>query len=286
MPTESIVGAANWVARQRANGKQVELTGESVAMMIEPPSAVAAAAVVTGHRSRVLTFPAPDLRRPLVDGAAHTVWRYQGDLARPAQPAPAPEATELTRTVANLAWTSPIAVYRLAARFADTPLPDLLGLLCHVPPAPDNMRWQNLLAVTPTYWPRLAQPWICVGILHHRPDEPWATSTRRQVLVDLAFGIEDWTTDAALFALVVAAWMEPAARPDVRELVRRRLDAARTTSRRRFMSIAPSIAELMLVTPEASADDRRTARRLLRALDSKGSLLSRVRAKLRRRPAR
>ena len=34
-------------------------------------------------------------------------------------------------------------------------------------------------------------------LLHHRTDEPWATSTRRRVLVELIWGVEDWITEAA-----------------------------------------------------------------------------------------
>jgi hypothetical protein len=49
-------------------------------------------------------------------------------------------------------------------------------------------------------------PWVCLSILHHATDEPWAASTRRQVLIDLAFGVEDWVSDSALFALVAAAY--------------------------------------------------------------------------------
>jgi hypothetical protein len=125
------------------------------------------------------------------------------------------------------------------------------------------MRWRRIRPAV-TYWPRLAQPWICAGLLHHEPAEPWATSTRRRVLVDLAFGIEDWTTDAALFALVVAAWTDPDARADVRDLVRRRLDAATSTRKRREMTIAESIADLMDIVPGATADDRKAAATLRR----------------------
>src|SRR2546429_8106533 len=79
----------------------------------------------------------------------------------------------------------------------------------------------------PGIWVRSVQVWVCLGILHHRTDEPWSTSRRRRLLVRLVFGIEDWGTEAALFALVTAAWGNPAVRQDVAAIVRQRLAGAR-----------------------------------------------------------
>lgn len=44
----------------------------------------------------------------------------------------------------------------------------------------------------------MSQAWACLGLLHHQADEPWPSSTRRQALVDLLSGVEDWATDAAM----------------------------------------------------------------------------------------
>ena len=137
------------------------------------------------------------------------------------------------------------------------PLADLLGLLAHLPGPPDTERWRFLAESTPTYWYRLLQPWVCLGLLSHREDEPWPTSTRRRVLTDLAFGIEDWVCDAALFALVTAAYQEPALRSGVRAMVRRRLDAAAAADR--LVTIEESLARLMLITPGCTAADRALA---------------------------
>jgi hypothetical protein len=102
---------------------------------------------------------------------------------------------------------------------------------------------------------------VCLGILHHAADQPWPSSTRREVLVDLAFGVEDWVADAALFALVTAAYREPAVREEVRQLVRARLDAAVAAHRlvTILVTIEESLAQLMLVTPGCRADDREVA---------------------------
>jgi hypothetical protein len=55
---------------------------------------------------------------------------------------------------------------------------------------------------------------------------------RREALVDLAFGVEDWVSDSALFALVADAYRKPEAHPETRRLVRDRLDAAVAASAR------------------------------------------------------
>jgi hypothetical protein len=78
---------------------------------------------------------------------------------------------------------------------------------------------------------------------------------------DLAFGVEDWVTDAALFALVTLAFREPGRRREVRDLVRARLDAAVDAGR--AVTIEESLAHLMLVTPGCTASDHAKARAVL-----------------------
>jgi hypothetical protein len=134
----------------------------------------------------------------------------------------------------------------------------------HIPP-PTGDNWATLQRTDPCYWPRFAQAYVCLGVLHHRPEEPWPVSTRRRVLVDIATGIEDWTTDAATFALVTAAWVDPLVRTDVAALVSRRFAGVRKAMRRRPVSIAISMASLVLLTPNVDDAVRRDARHLLAA---------------------
>jgi len=158
---------------------------------------------------------------------------------------------------------SPLAGYARARQLGQLPLDDLLGLLAHLPQPPDTPRWRHLATSTPTYWYRLMQPWVCLAILRHKEDEPWATSTRRHALTDLAMGVEDWVADAALFALVTAANRHPTIRTEVRGLVRARLDTAVAASKNRMVTIEESLAHLMLITPSCQPDDRKLARRVL-----------------------
>ncbi|MEU4162629.1 hypothetical protein [Actinoplanes sp. NPDC026670] len=256
MPSEAIINVANEVGARRARGEDLEVTelGLSAA---EPPSAMTACRRITGPvEIGVGDFPEPDIRLPLRNGR-HAVWRYAGSEPTPAVPAPSDAAIRTLHKVGGEPWASPLSAFVQAAPLGEVPLEQLLGLLAHLPGPPAMPRWEHLAKSTPAYWFRLLQPWACLGILRHREDEPWPESTRRAVLVDLAFGVEDWVSDAALFALVTAAFRDPGRRPEVRELVRARLDAAVAADR--LVTIEESLAHLMLVTPGCRPEDRAVA---------------------------
>jgi hypothetical protein len=257
MPSEAICNLANHVGAQRARGESIDVT-RSALSPAEPASAMTAARRVLGTiEVDVHAFPPPDLRVPLRHPARYSLWRYDGAEAVPAVPAPSAAAIRTLHEVGGEPWPSTLAGYVQAAPLGDLPVADLLGLLVHLPEPPDTPRWEHLARSTPTYWYRLLQPWVCLGILHHASDELWPASTRRQILVDLAMGIEDWTADAALFALVTAAHREPEPRAEVHALVRARLDAA--VAAPRPVTIEPSLAHLMLVTPGCTPGDRKVA---------------------------
>jgi hypothetical protein len=256
MPSEAIINLANEVGARRAKGEQLEVTGLGLSAA-EPASAMTACRRVTGPMEvGIAEFPPPDIRVPLRPGR-YQVWRYDGEEPVPAVPAPSAAAVQLLHEAGGEPWASPLSGYVQAAPLGNLSLEDLLGLLVHLPGPPDTQRWQILAKSTPTYWYRLMQPWVCLGILHHDTDEPWPTSTRRAVLTDLALGIEDWVVDSALFALVTAAYRDPAVREEVRSLVRTRLDAA--VAANRLVTIEDSLAKLMLVTPECLPEDRAVA---------------------------
>jgi hypothetical protein len=228
----------------------------------EPPTAMLAARrVIEPVGVQVSAFPAPDIRVALRRPAKYSIWRYDGVHPVATVGAPSAAAVAALHEVGDETWPSMLSGYLQAAPLGALALDDLLGLLAHLPDPPPTPRWSHLARSTPTYWYRLLGPWVCLGILHHAPDESWAASTRRQVLLDLAFGVEDWVCDAALFALVTLAYREPVHRREVRDLVRARLDAAVDAGR--VVTIEESLAQLMLVTPGCTASDHAKARGVL-----------------------
>jgi hypothetical protein len=132
---------------------------------------------------------------------------------------------------------------------------DLLALIALPPAAPDDEIGRALATHDPALWARCAQVWACLGLLHHRTDEPWARSARRRMLVDLADGGTDQITEAALFALVTSAWVEPDARADVAALMTRRLGEVAAAQH----PIAWSVAHLALATPDLEPNVRERA---------------------------
>lgn len=232
----------------------------------EPPSALLAfQRALPGSEVAIASAPQPDPRLSVPEafarGPIHTVglrlWSFAGPAARPAVAPPSEQAAAAVRGAATYPWRHLPGAYDDAVRLSGLPLRDLLGLLVH-PPEPLNE--------DPIVWPawiRRVQAWACLGIAHHRGDEPWIDSTRRSVLVDLAYGPDDWTCEAALLALAATAWTQPGPRSDIAELVAWRFLAALEAERTRPVTILDSLAHLVLATPGVHADIASLAREAL-----------------------
>lgn len=254
-PAEAICNLAIAVAKEHGDPEELRaMTMTAMFTALETPSAIAA--VRAALPGLTITPPppvlAPDIRVPLARGR-YQLWTYRGTDALPAVPVPSPEAVKALQAVAlqGAGWGHPVAAYDRGVGLSGLPLDDLLGLMAHGVPVPDDcVPWQRLRAVNPVYWPRLTQALACLGVLHHKPEEPWRDSARRAVLVDLVNGVEDWAADAAANALVVAAWTDPACRREVAEIVSARFAAAARAKRQREVTIAESLAHLVIITPE------------------------------------
>ncbi|HET6529769.1 MAG TPA: tetratricopeptide repeat protein [Actinoplanes sp.] len=147
----------------------------------------------------------------------------------PATTPPSAAAIDRIGRIARTGWAHPPAAYDAALELMLVEPADLLALVAF-PPEPA----------------RAARVWACLGLLHHGTDEPWMRSTRRRTLVELAVAGADQITEAALFALVTYAWIDPAARTDVAALVTGRLLGL---SRPVRTAVAGSVAQLALATP-------------------------------------
>lgn len=177
---------------------------------------------------------------PWLSGAPAAAPLPRGSLAGTSEPSE--EAVRRLRQVASLSWSHPPAAYDGAVQLIMVPPHELLALLAH-PPAD------------------VAAPeiWACLGLLHHGTEEPWLDSERRRLLLDLLDGGLDRVTEAALFALIVTAWIDPQARADVAAIVAGRLGEVGGRPGAR------SVAELAMATPDLSPAARATAAGLIRA---------------------
>lgn len=217
----------------------------------EPPSAMRLLRTeFPGLPVTVERTPSPDPRQPRRT-SVRQLWNYAGWQADPAVDRPSTLASERIRQLAQPVWHHPPAAYDTAVTLATLDVEDLLGLLVHPPSPPKEAE------IDPAGWLRCVQAWACLGMLHHRTDEPWPDSTRRRMLIDVAWGVEDWAAEAAVFALVTAAWVDPAVRPDVARVVAERFADAVDVAGHRSMPILWSLAHLALATPDL--DDRTAA---------------------------
>ena len=216
----------------------------------------------------VMDVPDPDIRRPILGGLTYQLWEYQDTTARARYPEPSPEAVAVLHRVAATGWGDPLAVHAKSAPLGELGDEDLLGLLTHMPPPPDREQWAETARRNPLYWPRVAQAWACLGWLHVRPEEPWPTSTRREVLHDLLFGPDDWTVDAAANALATAAWNSPDIRAEVQSMVMQRTLTAITASQSRSAEVVEPLGDLVLTTPGGDARLREPIRDILAMIRS------------------
>ncbi|WP_052391349.1 tetratricopeptide repeat protein [Streptomyces sp. NRRL B-24484] len=232
---------------------------------LEAPSAVAAVRLaLPTARVAFREVPEPDPRLPLRPVATR-VWTWRGAEPSPAVPPPSAAAAELVRDTAEIVWPSPPAAYDHAVRLAGLDPEDLVAVLAH-PPAPraDDLG-RALLAHQPELWVRAVQSFACLGLAHHRTDQPWEGSRRRAILLDLLLGPEDWTVEAAGFALVAVAWTHPGARTDIAERLVERLHHAAAAARSREVAMLPSLCALVLACPWADPAALDLARRLTAA---------------------
>jgi hypothetical protein len=201
----------------------------------------------------------PDPRKPLKPGIVQ--WRFEGVHASPALDPPSTAGSAaIAGQFAGLPWEPPPMMYEAAAPLAEIERDDLLASMVHPPRMPAG-GWHRL----PGLWERYIQTWCCLGLLHHRLEQPWSTSTRRQTLVELAYGVEDWITEAALYALITAAWMDPACRSDVAGLVEARYLMMREAAETRPLTIGVSVAQLVYITPGMPRKSRHHAMELTAA---------------------
>lgn len=226
-----------------------------------------------GNARELADAPKPldaDVRSVTGNGFGAPLWTYQGANVTAAVAAPGQEAVRRLRAVAESGnWSDPLGAHDRAAALRGLSEADLLGLVAHIP-LPGDESWLERWNAGPAYWARLAQAWACLGALHLDEEEPWFGSKRRNLLLRLLFGPEDWCVDAAAFALYVSALLHPDQRPDVAAAVGARYLHASLALGRRPAELHLPLAHVLLACPDMDPQLIAYARGLLawqRAVD-------------------
>jgi tetratricopeptide (TPR) repeat protein len=261
-PTEACVNVLRQVAPENRGGAiSMSLSA------LEVPSALAILRrECPGLELEIAGPPPADLVTALRPG--RQLWRYDGLTASPAVPPPSPASVELLTGVTVPSWPHPVAAYDRAMPLGQLPVDELLSLLVHPPARPADQA-----SLPECWWERSAQVFVCLGILHCRElssGTPGDTGAQRALLTGIAYGIEDWTVEAALFALTVSAWFDPACRDEVRDLVGRRFVAAADAGRDRVVTILPSLACLVQIVPGMTPEVTSLAEEVLRREEDEG----------------
>ena len=224
-PVGATVGALGRVVAEHLGGAppgpdglELQLTNS----LIDSPSALLSVAMLTrsrlGERVTVQAVQEPDPRLPRRP-VRHLLWRYDDKLPRPAVRAPRPATVAAAARLATGAYFPPRyrldRAWSLLAAAGPGPVPELLGVMAF-PPAPPPE-----LAAAPWRWTLRVQTLAALAVA--LMEQSWDGSARREVLLDLADGPEDWTVDAALAALAWIADTTPAARPEILSLFCRRV---------------------------------------------------------------
>lgn len=264
-PTEAICAIYGYLAQIEDSGEGTVTSSQSYSTALEAPTPTSIY-LARFPQAAIEDAPViePDPRIPVTTQYGPPLWTYDGTVATAIVPAPSAHAVELLHDLAAGIWADPLVAYDHAAGLAALDITDLLALLAHMP-APRVTGWIAMGGKHPLYWQRLAQVWVCIGILHQRSEEPWATSARRTQLLRLLFGPEDWTVDAAAFALCVSAWRFPAQRTEIAEAIGQRyLEAAKALGKRPTQLHAP-LAQVLLICPGVDAELAAQARKALAA---------------------
>ena len=236
LPTEAVVNVMAQLVDEATSLATMALSA------LEVPSAIALLRRTYPRIAIEIAGDVPaDMTRPLRPGPE--LWRYEGLTASPAIGVPAPAIADLLARVTQIWWPDPVSAYDAALPLGEIPPAELLALLVYPPARPTN---DPSLPVG--WWERCTQVFACLGLLHCA--SVGSTVDRRALLTQIAYGIEDWTTEAALFALIVAAWTDPSCREEVAVAVSGRFLDAVEASRKRTVTILESLAELVRITPD------------------------------------
>ena len=258
--------------RQLVEQGNLGMSGEMSLSIIEPPSAINTLRLVVPELSvgfQETGDPDPRAagrrgrRRALALRGSAT--RSRRSRRRRAQ------ALALVRDLATPNWPGPTSLYDHAVALAGVPIPDLLGVLAY-PPAPQDAPWPDGFAMEmPDYWVRSVQTIACVGLAHHRTDQPWEVL---RAAPDPAGAAERAPRTGSArrpgWRWSRSAWAFPETRADVLEWLLNRVSLFMQVAEKRAVTVLGSMCHLVLACPWLEPKGRAFIADVLARLESEG----------------
>jgi tetratricopeptide (TPR) repeat protein len=199
-PQEATLGVARHVLQARGD-KPGGITSLGLSSM-ESPSSRLAVEMAPGMKRgsmpvEVAQIQTPDPRQPR-QPLKYLLWRYDGTDPRPAIPLPPghvldPIAALARETFDIEAWTRRAA--DVARDTGPGHLESVLAVMVHPSPPPENEKT----------WIWIPHLQLAAALVAARIDGGWEGSLRRDALLSLVYGPDDWTTVAGIVAITQVA---------------------------------------------------------------------------------
>jgi hypothetical protein len=151
----------------------------------------------------------PDPRRPWKEPITDAIWRLEDEVPVPAHEPPDDAIREVVDRLAKsppdlTAWWARAG--EAAAELGPDAVDDLLAAILHPLPPADRSRLVDHVFLTQ----------VAAVMLVARTETAWSGSRRREALLSLLHGPQDWVTAAAVLVLTEVALHEPRAFEEIR----------------------------------------------------------------------
>lgn len=140
-------------------------------------------------------IPNPDPRNCIRE-VAYPLWNYQDTDASPALPKPPSDVLDAVAKLAKTKYDRQenfAAASHVASQLGPKRMPELLAVMVHPPAVPES--WTAL-----SWLPRVQ---LTVALIVAQLDEGWEGSARKEGLLSILYGPQDWTTNAAIRAMTI-----------------------------------------------------------------------------------
>jgi tetratricopeptide (TPR) repeat protein len=207
----------------------------------------------------VARVPKPDPRKPIAS-VQYQIWKYDGTDASPGLPKP---PKDVVKRIADLArepfdeaanWA---AASHVAAELGPERVGEILAVMVHPPRVPDGT---NALSWLPRVQLAAAQ-------VAGQVDSEWDGSVRREALLSVLHGPQDWATEAAIRVMAWLGRENEAYAPDIHDAFQLLAD---NRPDRGYCSWERTLFSSWIALPHLYPDERKAMEKTLARIEREG----------------